>query len=58
VQFYDSGGGKSVLLRAINVDPGEEAIDLAEVAVELEKLLIETVGATIEQGLEFLSKVA
>ncbi|MGE5556079.1 MAG: ATP-binding cassette domain-containing protein [Methanocella sp.] len=53
----DSGSGKSVLLRAIRADLGEEAIDLSEVAVDTEKPLIETVGATVEEGLELLSKV-
>jgi ABC-type ATPase with predicted acetyltransferase domain len=53
----DSGSGKSVLLRAIRADLGEEAIDLSEVAVDPEKPLIETVGATVEEGLELLSKV-
>ena len=53
----DSGSGKSVLLRAIRADLGEEAIDLSEVAVDPEKPLIETVGSTVEQGLELLSKV-
>jgi ABC-type lipoprotein export system ATPase subunit/GNAT superfamily N-acetyltransferase len=53
----DSGSGKSVLLRAIKADLGEEAIDLTEVAVDVEKPLIETVGATVEEGLELLSKV-
>jgi ABC-type transport system involved in cytochrome c biogenesis ATPase subunit len=53
----DSGSGKSVLLRAIRADLGEEAIDLSEVAVDPDKSLIETVGATVEQGLELLSKV-
>jgi ABC-type ATPase with predicted acetyltransferase domain len=53
----DSGSGKSVLLRAIRADLGEEAIDLSEVQVDPEKPLIETVGATVEQGLELLSKV-
>ena len=53
----DSGSGKSVLLRAIRADLGEEAIDLTEVEVDPEKPLIETVGATVEQGLELLSKV-
>jgi ABC-type transport system involved in cytochrome c biogenesis ATPase subunit/GNAT superfamily N-acetyltransferase len=53
----DSGSGKSVLLRAIKADLGEEAIDLSEVAVDTEKPLIETVGATVEEGLELLSKV-
>ena len=49
--------GKSVLLRAIRADLGEEAIDLSEVAVDPEKPLIETVGATVEEGLELLSRV-
>jgi ABC-type ATPase with predicted acetyltransferase domain len=53
----DSGCGKSVLLRAIKADLGEEAIDLSDVAVDAEKPLIETVGATVEEGLELLSKV-
>jgi ABC-type ATPase with predicted acetyltransferase domain len=53
----DSGSGKSALLRAIRADLGEEAIDLSEVAVDTEKPLIETVGATVEEGLELLSKV-
>jgi ABC-type transport system involved in cytochrome c biogenesis ATPase subunit/GNAT superfamily N-acetyltransferase len=53
----DSGSGKSVLLRAIRADLGEEAVDLSEVAVDAEKPLIETVGATVEEGLELLSRV-
>src|SRR5690554_4142588 len=52
----DSGSGKSVLLRAIKADLGEEAIDLSEVVVDPEKPLIETVGTTVEEGLELLSK--
>jgi ABC-type ATPase with predicted acetyltransferase domain len=53
----DSGSGKSVLLRAIKADLGEAAIDLSDVAVDTEKPLIETVGITVEEGLELLSKV-
>ena len=53
----DSGSGKSVLLRAIRADLGEEAIDLSEVTVDPEKPLIETIGATVEEGLELLSRV-
>jgi len=44
-------------LRAIRAELGEEAIDLSEVAVEPDKPLIEMVGATVEEGLELLSKV-
>ena len=53
----DSGSGKSVLLRAIRQDLGDEAIDLSEVQIEADKPLIETVGATVEEGLELLSRV-
>ena len=52
----DSGSGKSVLLRAIRADLGEEAIDLNEIEVDPDKPIIETVGSTVEQGLELLSK--
>jgi ABC-type uncharacterized transport system YnjBCD ATPase subunit len=53
----DSGSGKSVLLRAIRQDLGDEAVDMAEIQVDQDKPLIETVGATVEEGLELLSKV-
>jgi ABC-type ATPase with predicted acetyltransferase domain len=53
----DSGSGKSVLLRAIQADLGDEAINLADVMVDPGKPLIETVGKTVEEGLELLSKV-
>jgi ABC-type lipoprotein export system ATPase subunit/GNAT superfamily N-acetyltransferase len=53
----DSGSGKSVLLRAIRKDLGDEAIDLSEVQIEANRTLIETVGATIEEGLDLLSRV-
>jgi len=53
----DSGSGKSVLLRAIRADLGEEAIELSEVQVEVDKPIIETVGTTIEQAIELLSMV-
>ncbi|MCW4002415.1 MAG: ABC transporter ATP-binding protein [Candidatus Bathyarchaeota archaeon] len=53
----DSGSGKSVLLRALRKDLCEEAADLNEITVDTEKPLIETVGATVEEGLELLSKV-
>ncbi len=53
----DSGSGKSVLLRAIRKDLGDEAIDLPEICIEADKPLIETVGATVEEGLDLLSRV-
>ncbi len=53
----DSGSGKSVLLRAIKEDLGVEAVDMSDVHVDADKPLIETVGATVEEALELLSKV-
>lgn len=53
----DSGSGKSVLLRAIRADLRDEAVDMSEVQVIPDKPLIETIGATVEEGLELLSKV-
>jgi ABC-type ATPase with predicted acetyltransferase domain len=53
----DSGSGKSVLLRAFLEDLGDEAVDMAQVHVARSKPLIETVGKTVEEGLEFLSRV-
>jgi ABC-type lipoprotein export system ATPase subunit/GNAT superfamily N-acetyltransferase len=53
----DSGSGKSVLLRAIRADLGDEALDMSEVQVDPDKPIIESVGATVEQALELLSKV-
>jgi ABC-type lipoprotein export system ATPase subunit/GNAT superfamily N-acetyltransferase len=53
----DSGSGKSVLLKAIRQDLGDEAIDISEVEVDEDKPLIETVGKTVEEALELLSKV-
>jgi GNAT superfamily N-acetyltransferase len=45
------------LLRAIRADLGEEAIDLSDVRITPESPLIETLGATVEEGLELLSRV-
>ena len=53
----DSGSGKSVLLRALHADLGGEAADLSEVAVDPDKPLIETIGATVEEAIELLSRV-
>jgi dephospho-CoA kinase len=47
----DSGSGKSVLLRALRQDLGSEAVDISEVDIDLDKPLIETVGASVEEGL-------
>jgi ABC-type transport system involved in cytochrome c biogenesis ATPase subunit/GNAT superfamily N-acetyltransferase len=53
----DSGSGKSVLLRAIKEDLGEEAIDVAEVQIEEDRPLVETVGSSVEEAIELLSRV-
>ena len=53
----DSGSGKSVLLKAMLKDLGEEAVDMGSVHVEEGKPLIETVGKTVDEGLDLLSRV-
>jgi ABC-type lipoprotein export system ATPase subunit len=57
----DSGSGKSVLLKAlekdIKGDMGVSCINIADIKPEPGKPLIETVGETLEEGLELLSKV-
>jgi DNA repair ATPase RecN len=53
----DSGSGKSVLLKAIRQDLGEETVDMADIHPDPDKPLIETVGETVEEGLELLSRV-
>ena len=46
----DSGSGKSVLLRAIRQDLGAEAVDMADIVVDDNKPLIETIGALLHNG--------
>jgi ABC-type lipoprotein export system ATPase subunit/GNAT superfamily N-acetyltransferase len=53
----DSGSGKSILLKAIKKDLGQEAIDITKIPINPEKPIIETVGKTLNQALELLSKV-
>jgi len=57
----DSGSGKSVLLKAlekdIKGDMGLSTINIADIKPPLGKPLIETVGKTLKEGLELLSKV-
>jgi len=57
----ESGSGKSVLLKAlendIKQDMGLTTINMADIQPETDKPLIETVGKTVEEGLELLSKV-
>ena len=57
----DSGSGKSVLLKALEKDIRQDmklsCINIADIKPEADKPLIETVGETLEEGLELLSKV-
>ena len=57
----DSGSGKSVLLKALEKDIKQDMclsyINIANIQPEPGKPLIETVGETLEEGLELLSKV-
>ncbi|MGB9672398.1 MAG: ATP-binding cassette domain-containing protein, partial [Candidatus Norongarragalinales archaeon] len=57
----DSGSGKSVLLRALEKDIREEmgqtCINIADVKPIPNKPLIETVGGSLEEALELLSRV-
>ena len=57
----DSGSGKSVLLKAlerdIREDMGQTCINIADIRPPLGKPLVETVGTTLEEALELLSRV-
>lgn len=53
----DSGSGKSVLLKALEKDLGSQAINIADVSVLIGTPLIDTIGESLEQGLELLSRV-
>ena len=58
----DSGSGKSVLLRTLQKDIRDNpelggVVDIVDVVVDHDKPLIETVGRTVEEGLELLSRV-
>jgi ABC-type ATPase with predicted acetyltransferase domain len=53
----DSGSGKSVLLRAVKEDLGEDAVDVADVQIDEDRPLVETVGSSVEEAIELLSRV-
>ena len=53
----DSGSGKSVLLRALQEDLGEEAVDLDGVPVGASAPLIDSVGDTFREAVGLLSRV-
>jgi len=51
----DSGGGKTMLLRAFRSYFGDEAIELSDLQVDPEETLIEGVGKDVEEAIEILS---
>jgi ABC-type transport system involved in cytochrome c biogenesis ATPase subunit/N-acetylglutamate synthase-like GNAT family acetyltransferase len=51
----DSGGGKSLLLRAFKKFFGDEAIELSELEIDSEELLVEGVGRDVTEAIEILS---
>jgi len=57
----ESGAGKSVLLKElekdIRQDLGSDVINIADVTLDPDKPLIDTVGKTLGEGLELLSRV-
>ena len=53
----DSGSGKSVLLRRIQRDLAPQCINIKNVKVDRRKPLVDTLGKSIEEALELLSRV-
>jgi ABC-type ATPase with predicted acetyltransferase domain len=53
----DSGSGKSVLLKEIKKDLASEAVDMGDIQPDLNRPLIETVGETVQEGLDVLCRV-
>ena len=53
----ESGSGKSVLLRAFEKDLGDQAFNIDRVKVNPDKPIVETVGSSLEEALELLSRV-
>jgi ABC-type lipoprotein export system ATPase subunit/GNAT superfamily N-acetyltransferase len=52
----DSGSGKSVLLKAVKQDLGDEATDMASVQPNPHKPIIDTIGKDFNEAIELLSK--
>ncbi|MGD2201522.1 MAG: GNAT family N-acetyltransferase [Candidatus Bathyarchaeota archaeon] len=53
----DSGSGKSVLLRAVKEDLGEQAVNLAGLGIDGDRAIIDTVGRSFKEALNLLSVV-
>jgi len=53
----ESGSGKSVLLKALEKDLGDEAINIDNIQPDPDRPIVETVGENLEEALELLSRV-
>jgi len=53
----ESGSGKSCLLRALEKDLGKEAVNIDQVSVDPERPIVETLGGSLDEALELLSRV-
>jgi len=53
----ESGSGKSVLLRALEKNLGEEAVNVESIKPDPDKPIVETVGRSLEEALGLLSRV-
>jgi len=53
----ESGSGKSVFLRALEKDLGDEAINIENIQVDSDRPIVEAVGRNLEEALELLSRV-
>lgn len=51
----DSGGGKSLLLKAFKRFFGDEAIELSDVEIDPNEVLVEGVGGDVKEAIEVLS---
>jgi len=51
----DSGGGKTLLLKAFKNYYGEEAVELGDLQIDPEETLVEGVGKDIKEAIEILS---
>jgi ABC-type transport system involved in cytochrome c biogenesis ATPase subunit/N-acetylglutamate synthase-like GNAT family acetyltransferase len=51
----DSGGGKTLLLKAFKRFFGEEAIELGDLEINPEEVLVEGVGSDVKEAIEILS---
>ena len=51
----DSGGGKTLLLKAFKRFFGDEAIELGDLEIDLDETLVEGVGADVKEAIEILS---